>query len=317
MDCPGTVSVVIPVYNRSTLICRCLDSVRAQTFRPVRIIVVDNNSTDDTPEVVKDWIKKNSEPSLKVDLLHEATPGASAARNRGLANVDSTYTLFFDSDDVMHPDLISEAVEAIGNADLVYWKAEVVGIDCVTREKPFHSDNLMLRQFFNSQLSTQQYMARTDQFRRIGGWNPEAKVWNDWELGIRIAMSGIKVATLPKTLVTIYAQENSITGRRFHDKKGEWEKTLAIVGSEINKANIQESSKTLLNKALSYTNMVLAAHYAREGFPEQAEIQLSEATANLSTLRRCWLRLLYFYTKKGGRGAYYLWLPLKNTIPIT
>lgn len=311
MDCLHSVSVVIPVYNRSTLICRCLDSVRAQTFRPLRIIVVDNNSTDNTPEVVKDWIKNNTDPALRVNLLSEVTPGASAARNKGLEYVDSTYTLFFDSDDVMHPDLIFEAVNAIGDADLVYWKAEVIGIDGIRMLKPFHYDNLLLRQFFNSQLSTQQYMARTELFRRIRGWNPDAKVWNDWELGIRIAMSQIKVAALPKILVTIYAQENSITGCRFHDKKGEWEKTLAIVGREINKANIQEPQQALLNKALSYTKMVLAAHYAREGFPEHAKIQLSEATANLSFIRSHWLRILYLYTKKGGRGAYYFWLPIK------
>lgn len=305
-----SVTVVIPVFNRSELIVRCLDSVRAQTFRPLRVIVVDNNSSDNTAEIVQNWIRENSDPSFQIDFLSEATPGASAARNAGLAKVSSQYTLFFDSDDVMSPNLISEAVNAIGDADLVYWKANVITLAGTVFPKPFHTDNLILRTIFNSQLSTQQYMARTDLFRKIGGWNEKARVWNDWELGMRIGLSDVKATPLPKNLVTIYAQENSITGKGFHDKKGEWERTLSIVNKDIEEADISPEEKIKLKRALAYRKAVLASQYAQEGYKEDAYKLLKEACTNLTPFQSILLRLLYHYLRHGGRGAYYLWLPL-------
>lgn len=309
MEGQNSVSVVIPVYNRSELIVRCLDSVRRQSFRPLRIIVVDNNSSDSTAETVREWIMRNEDPTLRIDLLSEPTPGASAARNTGLAKVTSTHTLFFDSDDEMHPALIAEAMSAIGDNDIVYWKADVINIDRTVRPKPFHTDRLLMRQIFNSQLSTQQYMARTEVFRNAGGWNNNAKVWNDWELGIRIILSDIKAEAIPRTLVMIHAQENSITGRCFHEKIGEWENTISIVEQDIQKANISRTQKKKLNKAISYCKMILASHYAQEGYTDDASKLIKEATKPLPNPQQLWLKLLYRYTLKGGRGAYYLWLP--------
>lgn len=292
------VTIVIPVYNRSDLIGRCLDSVRAQTFRPLRVIIVDNNSTDGTAETVIRWMKANGEESLKVDLLKECKRGASAARNRGLAEVTSPYTFFFDSDDEMHPRLIETALNTIGDADIVYWKTAVIGLDGVRRPKPFYRKHHLQRHVFNAQFSTQQYLARTELFHRVGGWNENAMAWNDWELGCRLLLENPRVVALPRELVTIHAQADSITGLRFHDRKGEREKTIALLES------LDSSS---LRRYLPYIKSVLAAHYRREGFPADADALLAEAIRGLKPLRGKLLRLLHRYTARGGRAAYYAW----------
>lgn len=297
------MSIVIPVYNRESLVLRCLDSVLSQTHRPLDVIVVDNNSTDSTVQKVKQWAEKNHDDKLNLKILTQPVPGASAARNLGLGHVRTDYTIFFDSDDEMHPALVSEALEAIGDAQLIYWKASIVDTNGKRHERPFHSDNLLMREFVNSQLSTQTYMARTELFRRVGGWNENAAVWNDWELGIRLALMSPSYVALPKELVTIHAQSDSITGRRFHDKKGEWEKTVEIVRGRLSESDAQKYLPIL-----DYILTVLASHYRKEGFKASARSLMNTLLVGKSLFSNILLRVIYHYTARGGRGAYYLWL---------
>ena len=102
-----TVTVIVPVRNRSGVIVRCLDSVAAQTHAAVRLIVVDNGSTDDSRSVAADWLEAHASRFLEARLLDEPRAGANAARNCGLRTVTSGYVAFFDSEDVMSPDIIA------------------------------------------------------------------------------------------------------------------------------------------------------------------------------------------------------------------
>lgn len=304
------VTIVIPVFNRSVLLKRCLDSVKAQTLRPLRVIVVDNNSTDGSLEAANDWKKQNGAPDFIVNVLTETAPGASAARNRGLREVTTPYTLFFDSDDEMYPTLVEKALGNIGTADLIYWQAEVVAIGGKRYKKPFHSpENLLKRHFYNSQLSTQQYMAKTELFRAVGGWNQEALVWNDWELGIRIVLNKPVAVALPEMLVTIHSQAESITGTKFAARKGEWEHTLGLAQKAIEEIASDGDDKKKLLRILAYRRANLAANYKKEGDHSSASLLLKKTLreSDLTPLDRLLLKLLYAYTAAGGRAAYYLW----------
>ena len=300
------ISIVIPVRDRESLICRTLDSVAAQTWRPLHLIVVDNNSSDGSERKVSEWaaVRRNV-PGLRVTQLRETRPGASAARNRGLEAVTGRYVIFFDSDDEMMPSLVERAMAHAAGADIVYWKAELVGLDGRRSQKPFHTDGLLRRQFYNSMLATQVYMARTDFIRSIGGWEERAAVWNDWELGVRIALASPRSVAVPEVLVRIHAQADSITGRRFRDRRGEWEKTIDMVGSRIT----GHPQQHLMESMLDYRRVILAAHYRREGDRAGARSLLAEALRRkgLSLRERIMLRLIYRYTAAGGRGAYYFW----------
>lgn len=300
------VSIVIPVYNRADIVCRTLDSVAAQTWRPLHLIVVDNNSTDGSAGVVSRWIAAHErDEALRVTFLSELKPGASAARNRGLREVDSEHVIFFDSDDEMMPRLVEKAVNSIGSADLVYWKAELVGLDGARTMKPFHKDDLVRRQFYNSMLATQIYMVRTDFIRKIGGWEEDAPVWNDWELGVRIALASPSTVALPELLVRINAQRNSITGSSFGERAGDWENTLDIVEKNISGSD----PDGVLTDMLDYRRVILAAHYRREKKTELSHRLLENAIGRpgRSWFRRKLLGFIYIYTVAGGRGAYYMW----------
>lgn len=302
-----SVSVVIPVKDRKHLISRCLDSVAAQTVRPERVIVVDNASTDGTPAVVAEWGRNH--PEIRMDVLSETKPGASAARNRGFERVDTEYVLFFDSDDEMLPGLIEKALAAVADGDVVHWKGDVIGLDGHKHAKAFHTRSYLRKHFYNSIFSTQLFMARTSFIKKIGGWDESAKVWNDWEIGVRLVLNRPKIVSLPETLVIIYSQPKSITGSAFSQKVGEWENTLNIVEKDVRDSDRSINDKKIMLDMVDYRRVILAAHYKREGRGDAARGLLRTTLKNcrLGIADRMLLKLIYRYTALGGRGAYYLW----------
>lgn len=106
------VSVVIPVWNRSALVLRCLEGIRAQTRAPRSVVVVDDGSTDDTADCIEAWIRAHGH-AIGAVLLRRPHAGAAAARNAGLAIVDAPLVAFLDSDDCWPPDFLERATTAL------------------------------------------------------------------------------------------------------------------------------------------------------------------------------------------------------------
>ncbi|WP_447045831.1 glycosyltransferase family 2 protein [Vreelandella sp. H-I2] len=101
-----TVSVIIPVYNRAHLLHRALDSVVAQTFKDIEILVIDDFSLDDPYSV----IKKYNDSRIKY-IRQKENQGVAAARNRGLQDTQSPFVAFLDDDDEWYPDKLLKQVE--------------------------------------------------------------------------------------------------------------------------------------------------------------------------------------------------------------
>lgn len=100
-------SVVIPLYNKGPHIASTLDTVLAQTLPAVEIIVVDDGSTDNGPDVVQLYIKQG------VRLVRQSNQGVSVARNMGLQLAASAYVAFLDADDQWAPNHIATLAELI------------------------------------------------------------------------------------------------------------------------------------------------------------------------------------------------------------
>lgn len=103
------ILVVIPVFNRPTMVLEALDSVALQSTLPAAVAVVDDDSTDETPEAVERWIA--ARPGLAVHLVRANHGGASAARNLGLRTfaADMDAVAFLDSDDLWPRDFLDRA----------------------------------------------------------------------------------------------------------------------------------------------------------------------------------------------------------------
>lgn len=316
------VSIVVPVCNREGLIVRCLDSIKAQTYRQINLIVVDNNSTDGSVAVVTDWMSSNVSEDFRAKLLHQPIPGAMAARQMGLDVVETDYVVFFDSDDAMRPELISTAMENIGDNDIFVWRRVVHETDGKTFVNRMYRGNLLRRHLFNALLATQVYMVRTEVLAECGGWKGMLRGWDDWEVGTRLLLRNPRIKLTDQPLCDVYCQKESITGVDFQSKAGAWEDALDTIEKDIMdarsliekwrraKSSLYRNHDT--DRLLGYVNYrraILAAHYRREGRMDLA-VPLMNKAVNMykdNLFRRILLKVIYQYTAAGGRAAYYLW----------
>jgi len=119
------VSVIIPLYNKGKYISRALDSVFAQMYQDYEVIVVDDGSTDNGPDIVRQY----SDPRL--GLIHQTNAGPGAARNRGIKESYAPYIAFLDADDEWLPDFLTRYLDGLKNnpdCDLVvgpYFEGEL------------------------------------------------------------------------------------------------------------------------------------------------------------------------------------------------
>lgn len=98
------ISVIVPLYNSEAYIGQCLGSAAGQTYKNLEILVVDDGSTDKSPEICRELAVAEK----RIRLLRQENRGVSAARNRGLEEAAGEYIFFLDSDDMIHPCLLEE-----------------------------------------------------------------------------------------------------------------------------------------------------------------------------------------------------------------
>ncbi|MEN6384986.1 MAG: glycosyltransferase family A protein, partial [Phycisphaerales bacterium] len=103
----NAISVIIPLYNKAKYISRAIDSVLAQTFKDYEIIVIDDESSDDGPVIVR----KYGESRIKLFRQRNAGPGA--ARNNGLAQSNSQFVAFLDADDEWMPEFLDRCYKSL------------------------------------------------------------------------------------------------------------------------------------------------------------------------------------------------------------
>lgn len=185
------ISVVIPMYNSSSTIIRCLDSVLSQTYQDTsyEVIVVNDGSKDNSREIVELYIKECNHPNYKIILINQINGGVSKARNIGLQNSSGEFIAMLDSDDVWNQNKLDIqmryftnskfSIEFIGcarNNEVLYLRGKK--IDCPYKVSP---KDLLLKMF--PQTSTAIF--RSDVFKKNGGYNPEMSHAEDGELWLR------------------------------------------------------------------------------------------------------------------------------------
>ena len=295
------ISIIIPVHNRAEVVKITLDSVVNQLLRPLDVILVDNNSTDNTLDVLSEWKQQVATDDFRVTVLNEATPGAPAARNRGLKEVKTPYIMFFDSDDIMSPIHALRAMEAFiaePDVDVVGWDVDIVELTGKTIRYPFCDKDTLYNHIFHSTFATQRYAIKTDLINRIGGWNESLQGWNDYELGVRILLSNPKIKRLDGDVtVTVVHQTESITGVDFSSKPHKWESSLNAVEQAL-----MLHGRTDMRKYIEVRRAILAGFYAREGRENEARRLMNEVCGRNNVYVGTIMRLFCFLIYKGGRG---------------
>ncbi len=91
----GVVSIILPIYGVEAYLERCIQTVVAQTYPNIEIILVDDGSKDGCPTICDKWAEKDS----RIKVIHKQNAGLGEARNTGIENATGEYICFFDSDD--------------------------------------------------------------------------------------------------------------------------------------------------------------------------------------------------------------------------
>lgn len=300
------ITIIIPVYNRADIVTDTLLSVASQTYRPVHLILVDNNSTDSTLSVLTDFKQEHQSEDFKITVLQEKQPGAAAARNRGLLEADSKWVMFFDSDDIMQPDLVESYVKAIRrnpHADIIATRVTDKMLDGSYKNLPYFESDIFANHIIHGILSTIRYIARRERFVEAGLWDNKQKIWDDYELGVRLLLRMPSIAFVgDKSRITIISRETSISGTNFCSRHKECEYALDTIEHEISQS--QHLQKERLLKLTDYRRVVLAAHFRREGHTELAlplygkVIRRYISSPLISTL----FAAAYTYISHGGHG---------------
>lgn len=276
------ITVVIPVFNRASTLQRTLQSIDSQTLRPAAVIIVDNGSTDDSLAIANRW----AEGRDNTIVLSEPRPGACAARNRGLDAVETEWTMFFDSDDVMLPNHIADFTRAIHTNP----EASIIGRDIFTihldgRKKRNYfkaGNNAMFHHLFRGSLGTLRHMAKTDLYLKAGKWNEKISGWDDFELGVRMLLMSPIVASIPGIpSAHAYQQSESITGTSFSANPDRWEKSLDEIRNHFSSLPSSNPQRGKYLAWLDARSMILAAQYEREALA-QPSTPLAEKSHALS-----------------------------------
>ncbi len=200
------VSVIIPTHNRAAMLKRAVDSVLAQTFDDFELLIVDDCSTDETPEVMA----RLDDPRIRV-FRHCRNRGVSAARNTGISNAHGEYIAFLDDDDEFFPTKIEKQVQALDAAGpevgMVYvWSAFVdptvgmIDVGCPTAEGYVFDEALRLRLILGMGSTS---MFRASAINEVGGFDEGLMLSEDLEFLCRLTRL-YNVAMIPKILTRIY-----------------------------------------------------------------------------------------------------------------
>ena len=98
-------SIIVPIYNISSLIDQCVESLVNQTYKKLEIILVNDGSKDNSLEIIKKWERKDS----RIVVVNKPNGGLSSARNEGLKSATGDYVLYVDGDDWIDVETLAEA----------------------------------------------------------------------------------------------------------------------------------------------------------------------------------------------------------------
>lgn len=123
----GKISIVMTTYNRGHLIRKSIDSLLQQTYKNIEIIIVDNGSTDNTPEILKEYQKPAYRDLIRVFRL-EQNRKFSGGANYGLDQIRGEWFTFLDDDDIAYPQAFETMLQVLSDVDS---KINAINCNCI------------------------------------------------------------------------------------------------------------------------------------------------------------------------------------------
>ena len=234
------LSVVIPNYNRATLIGETLDNVLAQTRPPDEVIVVDDGSTDNSVAIIERYGKR-------VTLIRQANAGPGAARNRGLAAARGELIQFMDSDDLWSLNKLEAQERALieSGADFAYspWlqarleNGQARHADPVIQQRPVPPSRSPLAWYLRGWVIVFQCcLFRRSLLDAAGPYREDLMPSEDSELLFRILKGGARPVHVPEALVLyrLHGGEQISRGGMARQRRAkDWAKYVGVVADQL------------------------------------------------------------------------------------
>ncbi len=199
------VSIIVPVYNRPVMVEEAVRSALAQTYRPIEILIVDDESNDGkTPAVLAALAAKHPE----VRVLRRPNGGPGLARETGRQAARGEYIQYLDSDDLLLPGKLEwqvAALEADPECGVAYGMTRFIDVAGHERECTWKDPNQVQERVFPSFLVARWWETATPIYRRsitdaAGPWT-DMRLEEDWEYDARVGALGVKLAFIPEFVV--------------------------------------------------------------------------------------------------------------------
>lgn len=217
------ISVVMPAYNASSFIDLAIESILQQTFQDFELIVVDDGSTDNTLEIVKDYARKDN----KVRLIKSQHGGLSCACNLGISESKYSWIARMDADDIALPQRFEKQINAArANPKVVAWgtyvhhmnsKGDILSINPLgpTTEEEFYA---LRSRGHVAHLHHPTVLLKKEIILKAGGYNSDLEPAEDFDLFDRMAYYG-PILAIPEALVLYRVHSQSVSMQRFFLQK--------------------------------------------------------------------------------------------------
>ena len=120
------LSVIVPIYNAEKFLMRCVNSILDQKFKDFELILIDDGSSDASPEICDEIIKNDN----RIVVIHQDNAGVAAARNIGIEIATGNYIAFVDSDDFIEEEMYFSMINIAEK-----YNCDVVMCDCIKEYK--------------------------------------------------------------------------------------------------------------------------------------------------------------------------------------
>ncbi|MDO5510148.1 MAG: glycosyltransferase family 2 protein [Weeksellaceae bacterium] len=315
------VSVVIPMYNSERFILQCIDSVLAQTYQHLEIIVVDDGSQDNSYELVKALQQE------RITLIQQVNAGAASARNAGVKVAKGDFIQFLDADDFLSADKIQNQIQLINpeRTNLVFCQHAIFQASTntvITTEqsiyKSFPSPIDFLQQSWEKGefVATHSWLVPIKLIHEAGGWNENLAKNEDGEFFFRILLKSDAVLFDAKSLAYYRKYgENSLSQRKSDELNNAVLHSYDLIRDRILSENLTQLRKPLAVMYLKFLFQIYPRGRALKapvlerinklGFEEQEVLQsqkLRNLHARYGLERVLWLSYVkkraLLYTKR-------------------
>jgi glycosyltransferase involved in cell wall biosynthesis len=209
------VSVIMPAYNSAKYIAEAIDSVLAQTYPMLEIIVVDDGSTDSTGEIVKKYVEKqrNKETKRQIRYIYQENKGPAAARNNGIRAAKGGYIAFLDSDDIWLTEKIELQMAKFGEDDsysMIHTGRIRIGLDGAVQpakayevQDGFIFEKLLMTNF----ICTSTSLVKKTCFDEVGLFDEDSNICEDYDMWLRISVNH-KIGLIKQPLIKYRINQN-------------------------------------------------------------------------------------------------------------